>query len=169
MHERLKHIKDCLICEIEKQMHCLDKVNAQELGEVFDMVKDAEEALYYHTITEAMLEGDKTENFSNEQHKYYMEPYYNLRMKPMTEYLYETETPYRERDYREGSSPLKRKAYLESKEMKKDKTTQLKELEKYMQELTSDIVEMIQDATVEEKQYLEKKISALASKIGQMK
>ena len=45
----------------------------------------------------------------------------------------------------------------------------VRELEKYMQELTSDMVEMIQDSSPEEKQYLEKKISALASKIGQMK
>jgi hypothetical protein len=38
-----------------------------------------------------------------------------------------------------------------------------------MQELSQDVVEMIEDATTEEKQYLEKKISALATKIGQMK
>jgi hypothetical protein len=38
-----------------------------------------------------------------------------------------------------------------------------------MQELSQDVVEMIEDASLEEKQYLEKKISALAMKIGQMK
>jgi hypothetical protein len=38
-----------------------------------------------------------------------------------------------------------------------------------MQELSTDIVEMIDDASPEEKSYLEKKISALATKIGQMK
>jgi hypothetical protein len=38
-----------------------------------------------------------------------------------------------------------------------------------MQELSQDVVEMIEDASLEEKQYLEKKISALATKIGQMK
>ena len=74
-----------------------------------------------------------------------------------------------ERDYREGRSPQSRKMYLEAKEQKHDKASQLRELEKYMQELSSDIVEMIQEASPEEKQYLEKKISALASKIGQMK
>ena len=58
--------------------------------------------------------------------------------------------------------------YMEAKGSK-DKATQLRELEKYMQELTSDMVEMIQDSSPEEKQYLEKKISALATKIGQMK
>ena len=72
------------------------------------------------------------------------------------------------RDEREGRSPMNRRMYMEAKGTK-DKATQLRELEKYMQELTSDMVDMIQDASPEEKQYLEKKISALATKIGQMK
>ena len=37
-----------------------------------------------------------------------------------------------------------------------------------MQELTQDIVEMIEDASPEEKQFLEKKISTLATKLGTM-
>ena len=41
----------------------------------------------------------------------------------------------------------------------------MKELENYMQELTQDITEMIHDATPEEKQILQQKISVLASKI----
>jgi hypothetical protein len=45
----------------------------------------------------------------------------------------------------------------------------LRELEKYMQELTNDIVEMIQDSSPEEKSYMEKKMITLATKIGQMK
>ncbi len=73
------------------------------------------------------------------------------------------------RDNREGRSYASRKMYMEAKEMKKDKASQLRELEKYMQELSQDIVEMISDSSPEEKQYLEKKISALASKVGQMK
>lgn len=55
---------------------------------------------------------------------------------------------------------------MESKEMHRDKASQIKELEKYMQELTQDMVEMIEDASPEERQYLEKRVSALASKIG---
>jgi hypothetical protein len=35
-----------------------------------------------------------------------------------------------------------------------------------MQELTNDIVEMIQDASPEEKTYLEKKMATLAAKVG---
>lgn len=70
-------------------------------------------------------------------------------------------------DEKEGKSYMSRKTYMESKEMHQDKNVKLKELEKYMQELTSDMVEMIQGASPEEKQLLEKRISALATKIGQ--
>jgi hypothetical protein len=73
------------------------------------------------------------------------------------------------RDEREGRSPMSRRMYMEAKHMNKDKATQLRELEKYMQELSQDITDMIADASPEEKQYLEKKITALASKIGSMK
>ena len=105
------------------------------------MIKDLEEAIYYATITEAMNEKENT-------HK---------------EYIYDDTDEY------EGHSHKNRRMYMEAKEMHKDKATQLKELERYMQELTVDIVDMIEDASIEEKQYLEKKISALATKIGQMK
>jgi DNA-binding transcriptional MerR regulator len=72
------------------------------------------------------------------------------------------------RDPREGKSYRSRKMYMESKEMHKDKAEQLRELEKYMQELTGDMVEMIEDASPEDRQYLEKRIMALADKIGKM-
>lgn len=70
------------------------------------------------------------------------------------------------RDYREGKSPKSRRMYMESKETHQDKATQMRELETYMQELTSDIVEMVEDASPEEKQYLSKRISTLATKIS---
>ena len=73
------------------------------------------------------------------------------------------------RDYREGRSPENRRMYMEAKEMKHDKAVQMRELEKYMQELSQDITEMIGDASTEEKQFLEKKLVTLASKINQMK
>jgi hypothetical protein len=72
------------------------------------------------------------------------------------------------RDYREGRSPASRRMYMEAKEMKMDKAASMKELEKYVQELTHDMVEMVADASPEEKQYLEKRIAALANKVGQM-
>jgi hypothetical protein len=73
-----------------------------------------------------------------------------------------------EYDPREGRSPKNRRMYMESKEKHQDKATQLRELEKYMQELSTDIVEMLEGATLEERQYLEKKMTALATKIGHL-
>lgn len=68
------------------------------------------------------------------------------------------------RDPKEGRSGERRKMYMEGKGMK-DKTHQMKELENYMQELSMDLTEMIQDASPEEKQMLQQKISTLATKI----
>lgn len=72
------------------------------------------------------------------------------------------------RDEREGKSPRSRRMYMESKEQHHDKAAQMKELENYMQELTSDIVEMVEGSTQEEKQYLSKRVAALANKLAQL-
>ena len=80
-------------------------------------------------------------------------------------YYTEREMPFQMRDVREGRSPISRRTYMESKEMKKGKPAQIHELEKYMDELSHDIVEMIDDASPEEKQMLHKKLSTLTSKI----
>jgi hypothetical protein len=50
----LKSMKDTLMCCAQGQMAHLETVDAKELGEVIDMIKDLEEAIYYCTITEAM-------------------------------------------------------------------------------------------------------------------
>lgn len=197
-HERLKHVKESLMAAVENQICQLGEVDAEELGCAIDMIKDLEEALYFCTITEAMNGKEKGRNHINvemekEYHKgngerpqmYYSDPYYNYNRGDMMYYNGgnssngnmsssngSSSSNYSEpisHDYREGRSPQSRRMYMEAKEKQHDKNVHLRELEKYAQELTSDIVEMIQDATQEEKQYLEKKISALASKIGQMK
>jgi hypothetical protein len=57
---------------------------------------------------------------------------------------------------------------MESKEMHQGKAKQLQELEKYMKELSTDLVNMIEDASTEEKQYLGNRLSTLATKITKM-
>ena len=248
-HERIKQIKENLMACIEAQMCNIYEVDAEELGEAIDMLKDLEEALYYCTITEAM-EGKKQGNEYEFEMKnggkessqmYNRGSYYPMYARDMDdrggrgdgnesrsggnrpsrsyERMYEEEMSYARggegqsyargggggqggggsssgggssggsgsggqggggssssnfsemmmRDPREGRSPESRRMYLQSKQSGSDKASQLRELEKYMQELSQDVVDMIQEASPEEKQYLEKKISALASKIGQMK
>lgn len=147
MLRRLQEMKRQIACAVECELCDIAHANTHELGEAIDMIKDLEEAIYYATITEAMNEKDTPE------------------MRHRKEYIYDDDNE----DEYEGHSHKNRRMYMEAKEMHKDKATQLKELERYMQELTTDIVDMIQDSSVEEKQYLEKKISALATKIGQMK
>lgn len=71
-----------------------------------------------------------------------------------------------QRDPREGKSPISRKMYMESHEMHHDSAKTMKELEKYMQELTEDIMDMIREATPEEKQVLKQKIATLSTKIS---
>ena len=181
--ERLKHVKEVLMGCIEGQLGHLDTVDAKELGEVVDMVKDLEEAMYYCTVTKAMEGKEKM----GDSYHYYTE--YRDMDRPTGRMYYSepsgsnmgsfsgntnTARSYMEWDYpsmrdaREGRSHMSRKTYMESREMHQPKTTQMKELEKYLQELSSDIVEMIQEASPEEKSFLEKKISALATKISQM-
>ena len=80
----------------------------------------------------------------------------------------EREYPYEFKDHREGRSPHSRRMYMEARETHQDKAAQMRELEKYMQELTQDLVEMIEGASAEEKQYLNKKIATLSNKIGQL-
>jgi hypothetical protein len=54
MHKRLMAMKQSLAAAIESQLCNLGEVDAEELGQAIDMLKDLEEALYFCTITEAM-------------------------------------------------------------------------------------------------------------------
>ena len=170
MMKRLCEMKNCLINAAQSQMSNLQNCDAEELGEVIDMIKDIEQAIYYCTITKAMKESDNEEP----QRMYYKE---SIRKKkrnvPMDYYdRYEDEDekeyPIKIYDSREGKSPERRRMYMESKQLHKDKTEKVKELEKYMQELSEDIVEMIDGASPEERQVLEKKMTSLTNKIAQL-
>ena len=61
---------------------------------------------------------------------------------------------------------MQRRMYMESKQLHKGKESDMKELEAYLQELSSDIIDMIKDASPEEKMMLQKKINGIASKIN---
>lgn len=79
---------------------------------------------------------------------------------------YYTEMPYEmRRDPREGRAAIRRRMYMEGKEMHKDTNSQLRELEAYLQELSTDLTEMIKDASPEERATLHQKMTTLASKI----
>ena len=71
-----------------------------------------------------------------------------------------------QRDKREGRSGQSRRSYMESKEMGKEKGEKMKNLEEYMRDLGSDISELIQEASPEEKTMMKSKMSAIMSKIN---
>lgn len=195
-------MKEALVAQVENQMSNLSEVDTHELGEVIDMIKDLEEAIYYCSITKAMEEKEEEKKVEHHYYTTYIPErdidrdewgrmYYPRMRDSQGRYLpasrdgtrdggsrrdyvefpepyYEREIPIGLRDEREGRSPITRRMYMESKELHKDKTTKLKELEQYMKELSEDIVEMISDATPEERQLLEKKVAALSAKIQQV-
>lgn len=159
--ERLKAMKESLICCVQGQIQGnLKDVDTKELGEAVDMIKDLEEAIYYHTITKAM-EGDKKEHFEEPKKHGKWRPQ-NIEMEmEIHQETHSTEI----KDHKEGRSPMARKSYMEAKELNKDVQTKMHELEKYMQELTRDMAEMIAEATPEEKQMLQQKLNTLSTKI----
>lgn len=201
--ERLKAMKETFMCAVEGQMYNLADVDAEELGEVVDMVKDLSEAIYYCEVTKAMEESEK--NGSKEMMYYHMpNDHYNMNNREnyrnyhdgminydgtmnydtnrsyyngnnsnsssgnSSAHYTEREFPHAFNDAREGKSYRSRRMYMEAKETKQDKTSQMRELEKYVQELTQDMIEMVEGSSPEEKQYLSKKMTVLANKIAQL-
>ena len=163
MH-RLETMKETLMNCVQGQLGDLASVDAKELGEAIDMIKDLSEAIYYCTITDSMEKSSKEERYYRDMDKdrgsmYYTDSHGAYHPSANSGY------PIEIRDSREGRSPITRKTYMERKMHGGGKEAQMHELEKYMQELSSDIIEMIEDATPEEKQMLKSKISALATKI----
>lgn len=110
-----------------------------------------EEPPYYH-MTPEMYHRDMDRDMGR---MYYTEPTMNTSM----------------RDSREGRSGMSRRAYMENKELHKanttaDKEAKVRDLNTYMTELATDMSEIINDATPEEKSVLKNKLSALVTKIG---
>ena len=189
--DALKMMKEQLMSCVQGQLGDISKVDAHELGQAVDMIKDLAEAIYYCTITESMEKSEDKQSQGETNINYYTIPDHN-RMNPdyrMMErddgYMYypsqtsaggntgsHNMTYYTEipmgamRDPREGRSPMRRRMYMEGKQMHKDTNSQLRELEAYLQELSSDITEMIKDASPEERNTLRQKMTTLASKIS---
>ena len=195
--DALKTMKEQLTSCVQGQLGDISKVDAHELGEAVDMIKDLAEAIYYCTITQSMEKSDEAKNQGETNINYYTTPYYNKMYPDYRErertggYMYYptdgndqntggnmgnsgnrsgmsyyTEMPnMMRRDPREGRSPMRRRMYMEGKEMHNDPNSQLHELEAYLQELSSDITEMIKDASPEERATLHQKMTMLANKI----
>ena len=65
--EKLKRIHNCLLdCAVD-HLKDLDSVDTKEMGEVIDMIKDLAEAMYYHTVIEAMLEKEEVHHIKTKE------------------------------------------------------------------------------------------------------
>ena len=189
--EQLKNIKQCLVSQVQGQLGNLEKVNAKEMGEVIDMIKDLEEAMYYCAITEAM-EKSAEEKEHNMNVNYYMEGdmgrrYYdgqprnsdgtyassnsnsgnNRYYVPYMEYA-----PYMMRDDKWRNehfgdrSGMSRRMYMEGKMYHGDDQQSMKELEHYIKDLGEDLTDMVKESSMEERQVLSSKLQQLATKIN---
>lgn len=169
MKHLIKIKKQLVDCVEEELSQGLCSVDTHELGEVIDMIKDLDEAIFYCIMGHHQLEKDEAATTAL-QHCCHCdgveieeEPEEHTFMKK--EHMAAT---YDAHDEKEGHSYKKRKAYLEAKERNSDKIVQMKELEEYMKDLSMDITDMIKDASTEERQLLEKRIQSLATKISQV-
>ena len=185
--EQLKSIKQCLVSAVQSQLGDLKKTDAKELGEVIDMIKDLEEAMYYCSITEAM-EKSAEEKEQSMNVNYYMEgdigdgrKYYgsdtssgghsgmggNRYYVPYMEYAPYMMRDERWRDERFGDkSGLSRRMYMEGKQYHKDDQQSMKELEHYIKDLGEDLTDMVKESSQEERQVLSGKLQQLATKIN---
>ena len=64
MKEKLRCIQSKLIELVYEQMESPECVDAQELGEVVDIIKDIDEAIYYCTVVKAMEDGQDVSAFT---------------------------------------------------------------------------------------------------------
>ena len=198
--EKLKRLKEMLMDGVASETsRGLQSVDKEELGEAIDMIKDIEEIIYYCSITKAMEEREKENEYMQKHYSSMNYPmYYNGGgngsngsrnydgMNGRMHYNGGSSSytngnsggngsrgysdgwsvyPIDMRDYREGRSYMSRKNYMEGKEMHHDKAKQMQELDKYVQELTDDVLEMIHDSSPEEKMALSQKMTTLANKI----
>jgi hypothetical protein len=143
MIEQMKHMKDTLMNCVQGQMGDLFSVDAKELGEAIDMIKDLSEAIYYCVITESMEKSDKETkempmyypvdyNYYRDMDKNYGTMYYtdshgvshpSANMTTGAQHADDNRKtagesrnyPIELRDYREGRSPIARKTYMERK------------------------------------------------------
>ena len=173
--ERLKAIKEQLLTQVEGQMGDLRCVDTKELGEVIDMIYDLSKSMYYCSIVEAME--DAKENEEKRSTYYYMEkylPYYPYHSDRDDEYKHgrmyydgmmdSYASAMSAHDAREGRAGQKRKMYMESKAAHQDEQA-MADLENYMRDLNQDIMEIVNQASPDEKAILQKKVSVLASKL----
>lgn len=191
---RMKMLKECLMSKLVEQMGHLEDVDAKEMGEVVDMIKDIAEAEYYCTVAKAMKEGGEgVEEWEREEYKDRGEadrsnggrrtPARSSRtgrfisgrsegdpvMRDYARYNYmdrgEADMPMRSGGYRNEADYIP--GHSDGREYY-DMMGELNPdlgLENYMTTMSQHLTKMIQRATPEEKEKLKHTLTTLASKV----
>lgn len=194
-YERVCGVKDKALSLVETQMNGnIQDVDAKELGEVADIAKDmaeimklCSEAEYYFKITEAMDKHSNDENmeyieeYIPKSKRYYSRPYvydddrydetYRSRMyytDPNARVTHNGKgmrINYGDHTTMDGRAYVSRRGYMESKNNGADNATLISEIRKWASDTAEDVMEMIKDASPEEKAVLKQHFAQIASKI----
>lgn len=179
------HLEDCVLGELGKDK---SQVDAKELGEVIDAIKDIKMAIYYASITEAMEDAEYGKDY-DERGKlyysgrrrdsrgryaytepnmdYYTEPDYRM---PTENYGNESAEHMRDMDRKQGrmyytnSGARHMKRYYEHKGVA-DEGQKMQSLEEDMREISDEITGMVTEMSNTEKTMLRTKLQNLVNKI----
>lgn len=193
--ENTEKMLECVTEKLKAYMdNGFENADTNEVGAVSDVAKDLAETLYYSKIAKAMDDAEeedkKTEEFErmsgnsdrmfyggrHNPVRYYGTPYYN-RMPQRTGYNdsnYEYDKMYYTDSRNTGTSmsgyDTARRNYTETRDAHKgntadDKEAKMRELEKYLNEMSADITGLVSNMSEEEKNLARNKISVLATKI----
>ena len=216
MHiERIHKMQECLtekaVNEFEKGV---ENVDASEMGQVVDMIKDLAEAEYHSIISKAMKKADEEEEEHDKEllkalkaeygeeggRRYYdayryadgrfapkgrgtyrrgyeEPPYWHMTPERYHDMEYRRDMDkengrmyYTEPMYTESRYESAKRAYTESKELHKgnepqDKEAKMRELEKYMKEMSDDLLNLMKGMSQEEMNMAKSKLSVLVSKM----
>lgn len=135
------------------------EICTHELGEVIDMIKDCAEGLYQMSVYDSMKNAEDEEKYYQKHRKnemYYKQPDNSLMMIESTPYLSDSQ---RDNISHSLGNTNETKYYTETR------VTKVSDLEKYLQELSKDIAEIVKEATPEERAALKQKIIGLQQKI----
>ena len=101
--ERLKEMKEQLTSLVQSELSHCETADTHELGEAVDMIKDLAETCYYVSIVEVMEDKEEHEESSRQ-----------------TDTMYYGIGAMNDDNKKMGHSPMKRKSYIESKELHMD-------------------------------------------------
>ena len=192
--ERLKSIKSTLVSLVETQLGDVEHTDAKELGEVVDMIKDLEEAMYYCAIVEAM-EKSKEEGEDGRSRMGYTDHFphgeYNWDTMDWRPYFYYTQSGRGSANQYGGSnsgSTSTRMGYSEDGMSNnqggsgssgqtayyggptyyytENKPMSINDVSKYLSELKDNLPHMMEKASPEDKKMISEKLQQINTKVN---